>query len=140
MTEPQIKYKCGYKYQLVEEHSIIVNVNPDSDIVTDYMELTTDGRLAIKKGYAWDGPSGPTIDTSAFMRGSLVHDALYQLMRQGLVGKDKWRKRADEEMRRVCREDGMSRARAWWTYWAVRLFADKAASKESRKEVKTAPR
>jgi hypothetical protein len=35
------------------------------------------------KGYAWNGPSGPTLDTRNFMRGSLVHDALYQLMREG---------------------------------------------------------
>jgi hypothetical protein len=42
-------------------------------------------------------------------------------------------------MRRVCREDGMSRIRAWWAYRAVRLFGDKAASEDSRKEVKTAP-
>jgi hypothetical protein len=140
MTTRQIKYKCGYKYQLAEEHSIIVGVNPEGDIREDFVDLTTDGRLTIKKGYAWDGPSGPTIDTSTFMRGSLVHDALYQLMRHGLIDKGKWREQADREMRRVCREDGMSRVRAWWTYQAVRLFADNAASKESRKEVKTAPR
>ncbi len=139
MTERQIKYKCGYKYQLVEEHSVSVGVMPKSDIQTDYIDLGTDGRLVIKKGYAWDGPSGLTIDTSTFMRGSLVHDALYQLMRHGLISNDEWREQADKEMRRICREDGMFRIRAWWTYWAVRLCGGKAASKESRKEVKITP-
>ncbi len=139
MAEDRIEYKCGYKYQLAAEHVADVGVIPRSDILTDYIDLTTDGRLTIKRGYAWDGPSGPTIDTSTFMRGSLVHDALYQLMRHGLIGKEEWREQADKEMRRICREDGMCRMRAWWVYWAVRLFADKAASREKRKKVKVAP-
>ena len=139
MAESRIEYKGGYKYQLVVEYSVSVSVMPQADIRTDYVDLTTEGQLIMKKGYAWDGPSGPTIDTSTFMRGSLVHDALYQLMRNDLISEDEWRKQADKEMRRICREDGMCRARAWWTYWAVRLFAGKAASKEKRKKVKVAP-
>jgi len=112
---------------------------PQSDIQTDYIDLGADGRLVIRKGYAWDGPSGLTIDTSTFMRGSLVHDALYQLIRHGFISNDEWREQADKEMRRICREDGMFRIRAWWVYWAVRWCGGKAASKESQKEVKIAP-
>ena len=79
MTKPYIKYRSGYKYQLVEEYQVRVSLIPENDIKTDFIELSTEGMLIIKKGYAWDGPSGPTIDTPNFMRGSLVHDALYQL-------------------------------------------------------------
>lgn len=123
----------------MEEYFISVSVTPDDDIETDYINLTAKGGLTIKKGYAWDGPSGPTIDTPSFMRGSLVHDALYQLMRNGFISKDKWRENADKELKRICIEDGMSRIRAWWVYKGVRLFGDRAASKETRKEVKIAP-
>ena len=38
--------------------------------------------MIVEKDYAWDGPSGPTIDTSNSMRASLVHDVLYQAMRE----------------------------------------------------------
>jgi len=48
----------------VEEYSISVSIIPDEDIETDYLALTGKGNLTIKKGYAWDGPSGLTIDTA----------------------------------------------------------------------------
>ena len=60
------------------------------------------------------------------MRGSLVHDALYQLMREGLLDLG-WRETADQELRRVCLEDGMSAIRAWWVYKAVRFGGESSA-------------
>ena len=138
MAQPQIKYKSGYKYQLHEEYRVKVSVIPTGDITTDYLDLDTKGMLVIKKGYAWDGPSGPSIDTPNFMRGSLVHDALYQLLRIKKL-EPKWRKESDNELARICREDGMSRIRAWWVLRSVRLGGGPAASPESRKPVHTAP-
>jgi hypothetical protein len=145
MTKPYIKYKSGYKYQLVEEYQVKVSVIPIDNIKTDYIELDTEGMLIIKKGYAWDGPSGPTWDTPNFMRGSLVHDALYQLLRSKLLEQkwEKWRKEArkeaDKELRRICREDGMSRIRAWYVYQAVSRWGGRAADPESRKKIHVAP-
>ena len=139
MTKHQISYKSGYKYQLVEEYQVEISVTPEKNIQTSYIDLTTEGLLTIKNGYAWDGPSGPTIDTPNFMRGSLVHDALYQLMRNKLIDKEKWRKKADGDLKRMCVEDGMARIRAWWVHEAVRCCGDSAASEGMRKEVKKAP-
>lgn len=118
-----------YKYQLVEAYEHPTEIRPESVVRTvgDFVVLTTDGRLQTKKGYAWDGPSGPTIDTKNFMRGSLVHDALYQLMREGLLSQEH-RETADRLLREICLEDGMSRIRAWWVYRAVRSFAAAAAA------------
>ena len=138
MTKPYIKYRSGYKYQLVEEYQVKVSVLPENDIKTDFIELSTEGMLIIKKGYAWDGPSGPTIDTPNFMRGSLVHDALYQLLRNELID-EKWRDEADEELRRICCEDGMPKICARWVYIAVRKWGKVAASPESRKKIHKAP-
>lgn len=138
MTKPHIKYRSGYKYQIVEEYRVNVSVIPTGNIKTDYIDLDTEGTLVIKKGYAWDGPSGPTFDTPNFMRGSLVHDALYQLLRNELL-EPKWREEADNELARMCREDGMSRIRAWWVYRSLRLGGGPAASPESRKKIHTAP-
>ena len=121
----------GYKYQLRRSYVVKTRVRPNADrIITNhrraFARLTRDGHLTIFEGYCWDGPSGPTIDTPNWMRASLVHDALYQFMRLGLLGQ-KWRKPADLEMRRILREDGMRRFRANYSYRAVRWFAGWAA-------------
>ena len=63
-----IFYKKGYKYQLAEEYSTEIPIKPDNDIESEYIVLSNEGNIIIKKGYAWDGPSGPTIDTLNFMR------------------------------------------------------------------------
>ena len=146
MTKPYIKYKSKYKYQLDEEYQVKVSVIPKEDVGTKhYIELNTEGMLVIKKGYAWDGPSGPTWDTPSFMRGSLVHDALYQILRNNFLEQkwEKWRKEArkeaDKELRRICREDGMSRIRAWYVYQAVSRWGGRAADPESRKKIHVAP-
>jgi len=140
MSVPCIQYRSGYKYQLRDSHIDTVSVTPDADIVTEYIRLTTDGTLTLKSGYAWDGPSGPTLDTRNFMRGSLVHDALYQLMRSEDLDRNDWREEADRELRRMCREDGMSPIRAWWVYEAVRRFGDPSASPDNKRPTYTAPR
>ncbi len=69
-----------YKYQLTDPYVLDIGISGYT-VTTPYLRLGTDGVFAISKGYAWDGPSGPTFDTLNFMRGSLVHDALYQLIR-----------------------------------------------------------
>jgi hypothetical protein len=98
------------------------------EIETDWLWLGESGQLIVKKGYAWDGPSGPTIDTKNFMRGSLVHDALYQLMRLGKIDKNTYRDAADKELVRICREDGMWWIRAQIVYWGVRLGGNTSAT------------
>ncbi len=136
-----IHYRSGYKYQLKKTVTLPTRILPDDEKVIDgFVRLGVDGALEIANGYAWDGPSGPTIDTKNFMRGSLVHDALYQLMREAGLDKATWRKTADEELVRFCGLDGMSRVRRWWVLKAVRRFADLAASPESRKPISKAPR
>lgn len=122
----------GYKYQLVEDFIIDVAIFPDSDIVNPFMCLLASGRLIIKKGYAWDGPSGPTIDTKNFMCGSLVHDAIYQLLRESKISKT-YREYADKLLRYLCLKDGMSKFRAWYVYWSVRKFAGYAAKERKVK-------
>jgi hypothetical protein len=91
------------------------------------LDLRKSGILRIRKGYAWDGPSGPAIHTKSFMRGSLVHDALYQLIRERkLMLSD--RKEADLILRDICIDDGMDRFRVKWVYAAVRRFGESSAT------------
>lgn len=134
-----IFYRGGYKYQLVGMYFHRTNIFPHTDIKTEYIQLDKDGTLVIFKGYAWDGPSGPTIDTLNFMRGSLVHDALYQLMREGHLNHIIHREKADRLLFNICREDGMNIVRAWIVYLAVKMFADAAASPKQEKIIQAPP-
>lgn len=129
--ENPIWYRANYKYQLDQDYIIEIGIKPEFDIGTTYVELTREGQLTVFKSYAWDGPSGPTIDTDNFMRGSLVHDALYQLMREGWL-ELRCRDQADRELQRLCREDGMTALRAWWVYQGVKFGGGPAASKNER--------
>jgi hypothetical protein len=133
-----IYYKKGYKYQLTTSYQVHVSIYPEKPIDTDYIKLSMNGILIIAKGYAWDGPSGPAIDTKNFMRGSLVHDALYQLMRLEHLDRD-YRQLADRILQRLCKEDGMSSIRAWIVYQSVRLFGDPSADPANKKPVINAP-
>ena len=135
-----ISYKKGYKYQLKKNYSITIPINPKTDIKTAYIDLTIDGNLTIKEGYAWDGPSGPTLDTRTFMRGSLVHDALYQLIREEHLDRDEFRSRADRLLRRMCKEDRMNSFRAWWIYQGVRFGAGYAANPANKKPLIFSPK
>jgi len=135
-----ISYKSGYKYQLEKEYVAEIPIVPSQNIATEYIELNEEGLLSIKKGYAWNGPSGPAIDTLNFMRGSLVHDALYQLMRNEKLDINQHRKPADELLRKMCRKDGMSWIRAWCAYFGLRIFGETAAHHKNKKKAHSAPK
>ncbi len=112
MTD-QIRYCAGYEFQLAENYSVDVGFRPLVSVsVGEWVALTDQGILSLKAGYAWDGASGPIVQSADIMRGSLVHDGLYQLMRAGLLGQE-YRERADGVLKRLCIEDGMS-------HWLVR--------------------
>ena len=133
-----MKYREGFKYQLAESYETRIAVYPGGWIETDYIRLSPNGDLIIKAGYAWDGPSGPTIDTKSAMRGSLIHDALYQLMREELLDKE-WRGPADWIYEKACVEDGMFKIRAWGHFRALRAFGAAAAHPDNKKPILTAP-
>ena len=104
----------------------------------DFFVLSPDGDLFIKKGYAWDGPSGPTFDTPSAMRASLAHDALYQMLRNGALPSE-YREQADNELHRLAIADGMWPWRADMWLFVLHRCGASAASPESIKMVYIAP-
>lgn len=134
-----IRYAEGYKYQLRDTYRTQIEIRPSRPIKTPWVDLDCDGLLTINFGYAWDGPSGPTIDTLDSMRGSLVHDALYQLMREGYLDHDEHRPIADLILRRICLEDGMWEIRADAWYVMVCDFGSPAADPAKASPDKWAP-
>ena len=134
----QIYYRDlpSWKYQL-ETDAVFKTDMMSVYIDHPYFILTRSGTLTIKRGYCWDGPSGPTFDTKSFMRGALVHDVLYQCMREGYLDGSR-RKQADKELAKLLKKDGMGWVRRKYVYRALRLFAG-FATKPNLRPIKSAP-
>ena len=134
-----IAYRSGYKYQLARTYTIGINIKPKKSIITNFIDLTTTGTLTIFDGYAWDGPSGPVIDTKENMRASLVHDALYQLMRNKKLTAKAYKVKADKLFMKICREDGVPRTTAYIYYLGLRLGGKPATDPKNKKKTHRAP-
>ena len=115
----------GYKYQTLESHSIGTEVKPNKPVFSAnrWVCLGSEGTLTIKKGYCWDGASGPTFDTASTMRASLFHDALFQLIREGLLSGAYAYPLANTLLYDVLVEDGCWRLRAKIWLTVVNLYA-----------------
>jgi len=121
LEKKKIFYRKGYKYQLHADYLIMVPICGFS-VASLYIELTPAGLLTIFQGYAWDGASGPTIDTKSSMRATLVHDALDQLLREGHIPL-KYQGVIDRLLRDIGNCDGMYKWRTTLWLWAVDTFA-----------------
>ncbi len=58
------------------------------DVKTRWSHLQPDGVLILFRGYRWDGPSGPAVDTLLTMMPSALHDELYRMRKLGLIPKN----------------------------------------------------
>ena len=106
------------KYVLTEAYIDSIPFHPPEPVHAHYCTLFTSGNIVIDEEFEWNGASGPTIDTDDTMDGSLVHDVLYQFMREGRLSR-KYRNAADICIYKMCRADGMP----WWraSYWYLFL-------------------
>lgn len=131
--DEEVWYCKGYKYQLRKNFRVRTRVHPGRDLITELVELRRDGELTVRKYFAWDGCSGPTWDDRTNMRGCLVHDALYYLLRAGLLGQA-WRPEVDAELQRLMEMDSAGRSffcrgRAWVYRWTCTVFGSGSAVK-----------
>ncbi|AHI98906.1 hypothetical protein [Vibrio parahaemolyticus] len=78
------KKRRKYKYHLHSEEQVESGIYLGVPFESPYLSLSEQGLLTIKKGYLWGGVSGPAIDTRNLILVSLVHDELYQFMREEL--------------------------------------------------------
>lgn len=137
----RIAYRAGYKYQLADEYRDRIGIIPDKVIDTEFIRLDTDGQLTIRRAYAWDGASGPTLEwpgRKKTKRATLKHDAIYQLIRQGHLS-PMCRDPADQMLEQDLIEDGM------WKWWAARWYngvslgGESSADPKNTKPTLTAP-
>lgn len=140
MSEAFIEYMSGYKYQLAKDYKIATSIKPQKDIDTQFIALDKQGNLTVKSGYAWDGTSGPVVDTEHNLRASLVHDAFYQLMRRKHLEASKHKDKADKLFRKMCKEDGVPSTVAQVYYEALKLLGKPASDPSHAKKIKRAPK
>jgi len=139
-TEGYVAYKKGFKYQLEEAAFCATGIIIPNRIETDSIIMDVNGDMWLAKGKAYDGASGPTLDTSDTMRLSAFHDAGYELERLGLLSRKPYRKKFDQLMYHLGREDGMWKIRIGYWLKGVRWFAGSAADPKNLKPVLYAPK
>lgn len=123
-----------YKYQTTEDMSITLDHDFEAKASGNFIGIKG-YKLSVEKGYAWDGASGPTWDDKSTMMASLVHDALYQLLREGVID-NHHRLCADEELVRIAIEDGMWKWRAKMWKRGLKWFGAKSARRIRKEEAR----
>lgn len=136
-ADKSLHFRRGYKYQVSSLFHIKLTLLGYS-VRLPFIQLSADGDLFIHPGYAWNGASGPTWDTLNSMRGSLVHDVLYQLIRLGYIGIEH-KDYADQMLHDLCTEDGMFSWRADYWFWAVTKFGSASCLPSSEPKEEVAP-
>jgi hypothetical protein len=123
-----------YKYKL-EETEMRWTAFEGYEFNNRYMKMLPNGQLFVQAGYAWDGSSIPHKGLFRFLSlgiykpdkyckvASLIHDALCQAMREGLLPAS-CKQEADALYRDMCIGGGMSHKQANRRYRALRKFGD----------------
>lgn len=118
----------AYKYRTLKSFIYAQkHILPEKDIIHPLFSITSEGIITIEMGYAWDGPTGPVFSERTVIKSTLVHDALYQMMRLRMLPLSA-RKGADRVFRDICVEDGMSKTLANFYYQCLRVFGEKYAA------------
>jgi len=110
-----------WKYRVTKGFSVQTDIIPPEKIQTNFSTLTVKGRLYIHKGFCWDGASG-AFDTKNIMKASCLHDCLCNWMAAGLLSFDEYWEPADELLRKISINEGMSKGRARTIYMAVKEY------------------
>lgn len=119
-----IRYTDGYKYQADEDYTQETGIVPRAAGGNRFTHIDAGGKLTIFAGYAWNGANKPAINDRSFVRPSGTHDALYQLIRLGVLQPSD-RAAADALLGVMLREDMLAIAatKPLAVRWAVRALA-----------------
>lgn len=128
-----------FKYELMHDDKLDVSSDPILSKIeldlwrTHYFKISA-GILYARKGYRWDGPSGPTVDDRYNMRASLYHDIGYQITSEKLLQKFcksikninwwfliKFRRAIDKMFRTILKTDDAGFIRRMGYYVSVRI-------------------
>ncbi len=127
-----LKYKCGYKYQVQEKMGCGISFPCPTFRLAGGWASADLQVLVIAPWYAWDGASFVLFrwfgTPKAWLVPSVVHDAFYQAIREGLLGRE-YREPIDQLFYELLRARGVSWLVATVAYWCVRVGGNFAVRK-----------
>jgi len=120
-----VKYKKArrWRYKLErDKHFYLPGLyNFEIDDLVGAQALDTMTHVFVRKGYAWDGATGPVFQTDTTKRASLEHDVALQAIELGLIS-DECLEVFDKHYRYVAINEGMFKPRAYLHYFAMRYL------------------
>lgn len=123
----RIQSLAPYKYRTRENYRLPTTIKGHS-VEGAYYRLEENGILSISGCYAWNGTSGPVPDTDRNLGASLVHDVLYQMLREGQLPLS-LRHEIDRLFGEHCRALGTPRIIAAVYVWGLRVFGEPFATR-----------
>lgn len=123
-----MKYIKGKNYQVTKDEIVVlpfdVPVFSVAEGLVSVYPFNNTHPLIIKKGWTWDGASFFLFTwfgtPSRWLTPSLYHDALYEALRRGVVGRE-YRERIDLMFRDELIKRGVDRWEAQLAYWCIRV-------------------
>jgi len=143
-----------HKYFLEEDERYVTEIK-GYDIDTQFIKLSPDGIMLLRKGYQSDGPSGPTWDSPWTIPAAFGHDAGYDLIEMELLPLEYqhvfdglfylwlirdgniWANRKPIIIRSVLKKWAENRARVW--YEAVYYLGKSSCNPKNREPILEAP-
>jgi len=127
-----MKYWNGFKYVVAETFTVRTAIKGYS-IAEPLSTLRKDGTLTVITGYAWDGNSGPCLDTRSSMEASCVHDVLCDYINHGLLPAT-LQPLVDQEYYTICVRKKMWWRIARWRMLAIRWYMTGKGSKRFKRK------
>jgi len=123
-TDPD-RLPYGQRWRTDDLHDYALYDFPTVDVQYfgwDYLAVEPGGKLIIRKGYRWDGPTtSPLPYSKKIIHASMVHDAIYDLQRRQDIDRSyTHRLIADLLLYMISVDSDYSRARAWADFNIVR--------------------
>lgn len=133
----KIYYRTGFNNQLSDKFIISHDLLPKESVSTKWLSLHNQ-ILTIEEGYGWDGDTGLIEQNKCTVLASCVHDALYDLLRRGLIHYS-YRLQADQLYLELAILGGLPRLRAMVRYYAIRWFGEPHSLSSAIKPPLSAP-
>lgn len=132
-----MNYIKGKNYQVTREELAVLPFEVPAFCVADGLvsvyPFNNSRHLIIKKGWTWDGASFFLFrwfgTPKRWITPSLYHDALYEAIRRGIVGRE-CREQIDRFFRDELIKRGVDHWEAQIAYWCVRVGGNFAVRKD----------
>jgi hypothetical protein len=131
-----MKYLTGFKFVVFDDFSRQTNIK-GFNVTLGLTSLDENGLLSIRKNFAWDGSSAPILDFRSTLEGSCDHDALCDMVNQGLLP-SYLQPIIDQVYYDVCREKGFPEILARIRLIVIRWYQTGKGAKRFHRKVQEA--